>query len=74
MHATGCACSVCWARNYCDALLVMPYTEAERTLYTDYYTFHDYTSEFKRKNHTSDAVERASGRGTRPLGRDLSAT
>lgn len=62
MHATGCACSVCWARNYCDALQLMPYTEEELNRpFIDYYTFHDCTADFRREQRTSAAVERASG-------------
>lgn len=75
MHASGCLCSVCWAHNYCDALAFFPLTSAELSApFIDYYAFYDYTAEFRRKHCTSNAVERASGRGTRLLGRDLSAT
>lgn len=52
-HATGCKCSVCWAHNFADALQLMPYTNAERTLYTDYLTFYDYSKQFAIENaHT----------------------
>lgn len=55
-HATGCPCSVCWAHNFTDALQLMPYTEAERTLYTDYLTFYDYSKQFAIENsHTNRA-------------------
>lgn len=73
-HSTGCQCSVCWAHNYTDALALFPLTSEELSRpFIDYYAYFDFTAEFKRKNHTSDAVERASSRGTRLLGRDLSA-
>lgn len=75
-HLLGCSCSVCWAHNYCDALVLFPcpaLDSAPSPYPTDYFTYYDYTADFKRKNHTSDAVERASSRGTRLLGRDLSA-
>ena len=61
MHATGCACSVCWAHNYCDALPLFPLTEEElRQPFIDYYAYLDYTAEFKREQRISDRVERAS--------------
>lgn len=61
MHASGCACSVCWAHNYCDALALFPLTEEElSTPFIDYYAYFDCTAEFKREHSTRYAVERAS--------------
>lgn len=28
VHAVGCDCSVCWARHYCDALVLFPDPQA----------------------------------------------
>lgn len=52
-HALGCPCSVCWAHLFADALEFMPYTAAEKRLYTDYLTYYDYTKQFLIDNaHT----------------------
>ncbi|AXH76034.1 MAG: protein of unknown function DUF5447 [Inoviridae sp.] len=55
-HTTGCQCSVCWAHNFTDALQLMPYTEAERTQYTNYLTFYDYTKQFTIENSHTNRV------------------
>ncbi|AXH74741.1 MAG: protein of unknown function DUF5447 [Inoviridae sp.] len=55
-HATGCPCSVCWAHNFTDALQLMPYTKAERTQYTDYLTYYDYTKQFIIENSHTNRV------------------
>ena len=61
MHAVGCACSVCWAHNYCDSLALFPLTEEELSRpFINYYAFYDYTAEFKREQRISARVERAS--------------
>ena len=61
MHAVGCACSVCWAHNYCDSLALFPLTEEELSRpFIDYYAFYDYTADFRREQRTSARVERAS--------------
>lgn len=61
MHVLGCDCSVCWAHNYCDALVLFPLTEEELSRpFIDYYAYFDCTAEFKREQRTSDRVERAS--------------
>lgn len=61
MHASCCLCSVCWAHNYCDVLVLFPLTEEELSQpFIDYFAFYDCTAEFKREHSTSYAVERAS--------------
>lgn len=48
MHISTCSCSVCWARNYCDALVLFPDPEPAFSppLPPDYYKFYDCTAEF----------------------------
>ena len=60
MHVSGASCSVCWAHNYCDALALFPLTIEELSRpFIDYFTYYDYTADFKREQRTSDRVERA---------------
>lgn len=61
MHNPKCFCSVCWAHNYCDAIKLLPLTQAELSRpFVNYYAFYDYTAQFKREQRTSARVERAS--------------
>lgn len=59
-HPPRCQCSVCWAHHFADALNMFPVTAQELAAFPppppDYYTFRDYTREFKREQRTSDRV------------------
>lgn len=58
-HSSGCACSVCWAHNYCDALALFPcpaLDSAPSPYSPDYFTFYDYTKEFFIENQHTDRV------------------
>ena len=48
-HALGCACSVCWVHNYCDAILLFPCPALDLPSLApcpNYYTFYDDTAQF----------------------------
>jgi len=49
MHISTCSCSVCWARNFCDAIATFPHPALDLPPLApppDYYTFYDYTAKF----------------------------
>lgn len=49
MHISTCTCSVCWARNYCDAIAMFPSSALDLPLLApppNYYKFYDCTKDF----------------------------